>query len=369
MTRIQSSEEYKRCLDRIADMDDDERIERIKSRLTKWSKDIGFELSKSEIDILPLLNKLLLVSSDAKQQDDESSEVYRHAEYEALTGAILDGNDDGDFVREELSAKDFSVSGLKQVALLHKIREVRALVGFTRLDPPSSGKLGIPDADLGRFQCVKQPETNWYPGYEVRGEGIFLEFDNTTIEEWIASSPHALAQAKKINDNVLRCGRSGVRNITPKFVFLHTLSHMLIRQFSFECGYNSASLRERIYCDIEHPEFPMCGLFIYTTSGDAEGTLGGLVRQGRSDCLPDVLKAAIAGAMWCSNDPVCIDSGGQGRDGLNMAACHSCMLLPETSCEEYNVYLDRSLIVGKMLDRSTGYFTSWLNANNNGMLG
>lgn len=227
----------------------------------------------------------------------------------------------------------------------------------------SSGVLGVPGMDEGRFQCVKQSETDWYPGYEVRGEGIFLQFDNAIITEWLNKNIHAQTQVKKIRKNADLADREIGNKANAKFIFLHTLSHLLIQQLSFESGYNSASLRERIYCDIDHLEFPMCGLFIYTACGDSEGTLGGLVRQGRPDRLTNIVKTALERALWCSNDPICSESGGQGRNALNLAACHSCALLPETSCEEFNILLDRTLLIGGALHRENGYFTSWLSGN------
>ncbi|WP_349398404.1 DUF1998 domain-containing protein, partial [Clostridium perfringens] len=90
------------------------------------------------------------------------------------------------------------------------------------------------------------------------------------------------------------------------------------------CGYSSTSLRERIYCNMLENDYNMNGILIYTANGDSEGTLGGLVRQGREDKLPKIINSAIEKARFCSSDPVCIESKGQGRDALNLAACYSC---------------------------------------------
>lgn len=148
--------------------------------------------------------------------------------------------------------------------------------------------------------------------------------------------------------------------ITPKFFLLHTLSHLLIKQLSFECGYSIASLSERIYCAEEAEGKSMAGVFIYTASGDSEGTLGGLVRQGRPDALPRIFRKAILNAQTCSNDPVCILSHGQGRESLNLAACYACGLLPETCCEERNGFLDRGLIVGTFEKKDIGFWRELL---------
>jgi hypothetical protein len=138
---------------------------------------------------------------------------------------------------------------------------------------------------------------------------------------------------------------------------LHSLSHLLIKQLSFECGYSVASLSERIYCAENNDGKQMAGIFIYTASGDSEGTLGGLVRQGRRDALPNIFKKAISSAKTCSNDPVCILSHGQGRDALNLAACHACALLPETCCKESNAFLDRGVLIGTYDNKMMGFYS------------
>ena len=104
----------------------------------------------------------------------------------------------------------------------------------------------------------------------------------------------------------------------------------------------------------------MAGVFIYTASGDSEGTLGGLVRQGRSDTFLAIFKKAMESAITCSNDPVCSLSKGQGRDSLNLSACYACSLIPETSCEEFNAFLDRGMIVGTYENRTIGFYSSQL---------
>jgi hypothetical protein len=139
---------------------------------------------------------------------------------------------------------------------------------------------------------------------------------------------------------------------------MHTFAHLLIKRLCFNCGYGSSSLRERIYfSNIE--ETQMNGILIYTSSGDSEGSLGGLVRQGREQYLGNLTKEAIADAEWCSADPVCSDigqSGGQGPNNVNGSACHNCCLVPETSCEEFNMLLDRGLVIGTT--KYSGFFST-----------
>src|SRR5207244_2216447 len=128
-------------------------------------------------------------------------------------------------------------------------------------------------------------------------------------------------------------------------------------QLSFECGYGSASLRERIYCSSGSVSEGMNGVLIYTASGDSEGTMGGLVRQGEPDRLLRTMVAALQKAQWCSSDPICIETTGQGTDNANLAACHGCLLISETSCEEGNRLLDRAMLVGKPEDPQLGFFS------------
>ena len=105
----------------------------------------------------------------------------------------------------------------------------------------------------------------------------------------------------------------------------------------------------------------MCGVLIYTASGDSEGSLGGLVRQGEPGRLEDTILAAIHNAEWCSSDPICIQSPGQGPESCNLAACHNCALLPETCCECGNRLLDRGTIVGVLENEDIGYFSELRN--------
>lgn len=364
-TKIKNSAEFMDYKSKIKDNEEFEpgtRVAYISKRFEKWLSDLSSAINVDKRFIRPIL-KMLLWDEDNSEIEDASSEVYRQAEFSALNGTTPQSDDD-DFQREEISGSEYDIPGVIQVALLHKVREVRALIGFTRLDPPSTGTLGIPLQDEGRFQCVKRYETRWYPGYEVRGEGIFIQFYNDFVSDWIHSNTYVSNQIAQLRKNASLDDRIQKSKIDAKYIFLHTLSHLLIQRLSFESGYNSASLRERIYCDIEHPDFPMCGILIYTACGDSEGTLGGLVRQGLPGRLRKIFASALENARWCSNDPVCNESTGQGRNAMNLAACHACALLPETSCEEYNVLLDRTLLIGSITERNAGYFSLWLDQIN-----
>ena len=88
--------------------------------------------------------------------------------------------------------------------------------------------------------------------------------------------------------------------------------------------------------------------------------MGGLVRQGEPARLLKTLTTTLRRAQWCSSDPICIETAGQGTDNANLAACHGCLLISETSCEEGNRLLDRPMLVGKPNEPGMGFFAQML---------
>lgn len=326
----------------------------IVAQIESYCERIGLEIGISKDQVKPVLVRKWRQPSD--EEYSTLSVKYKAEEYEALSGEISFGNDDcGDFLREQTNILEYDLPYVKRISLIHKVREVQALIGFSRIKPADKSE---PIGKQGDVVSVKDPETNWYPAYEVRGEGIFIEFDSDEIDKWRNENSELQRRINILNDNYAKSfiGSSNPRTVTGKFVLLHTLSHLLIKQLSFECGYSIASLRERIYCSEASEGKDMAGILIYTASGDSEGTMGGLVRQGRSDTFPSIFKKAIESGMACSNDPVCSLSLGQGRDSLNLAACYSCTLIPETSCEEFNIFLDRGTVVGTFNNPSLGFY-------------
>jgi len=224
-------------------------------------------------------------------------------------------------------------------------------------------------AQLFRDRPVERQD-QWLPAIEVFGEGIYLELREERIAEWQRHWEDALRE-RLIEAFLLRLGGL-VQALPPldspgiawasRFLLVHTLAHILINQLVFECGYSTASLRERLYVSAD-PTAPMAGMLIYTAAGDAEGTLGGLVRLARPDRLGAVLRRALDRASWCSADPVCSEHlGGQGSRLANLAACHACVLLPETSCETINQGLDRAMVLGTPNDRTYGFLASLLDS-------
>jgi len=282
-------------------------------------------------------------------------EEFRHSEYQAICDGKVGPDTDLYVQCAELRDYDPIVEKFfSRIRLVHKLRETRALAGFTRILPPD-GNLDSP-----RLQPLKlDSRIEWLPAIKVYGEGIFFELNLSAINGWLTTNSGISKRLTPLIDhyNAVRVGRQQPhRNVTAKFLLLHTLAHVLINQLSFDCGYGSASLRERIYCDFTDPTKPMQGLLIYTASGDSEGSMGGLVRQGKPGRFEQTLRRAIHHAAWCSSDPVCIESSGQGSDSANLAACHGCCLLAETSCEEGNRLLDRALLTGTPEAPNLGFF-------------
>jgi hypothetical protein len=226
------------------------------------------------------------------------------------------------------------------------------LNGFSRINPPPYREF-----DRNDQHQLSLKRQRWLPGVRVFGEGIFLTLNEQAVKKWLDNHDvvHRYDEiVQNLNRIYVRLNRSP-RVLPPRFFLLHTLAHALIRRLSYECGYGSASLRERLYCS-EHGSHTMSGVLIYTAAGDCEGTMGGLVQQGKPGRFEPLLVGALEDSLWCSSDPLCVESHGQGIDSLNLAACHACCLLPETSCEEGNRFLDRVALVGRPDNRLLGFF-------------
>lgn len=264
----------------------------------------------------------------------------RSHEFEALSTA----RESEDLVVRETTYVQGDIPGLDQINAVARLKETRALKGFSRIKPI------LVDAETGRNQFRRKsrgPGTNWLPAIRNVGEGIFISLDMHYLNKW-ESQTNLISRINRIEERLILNGISDPnRQITPRRVLLHTLSHALIQELVIECGYTAASLKERIYANGDQ-----AGLLIYTASPDADGTMGGLVEMADTPTFKRVLATALQGAGWCSNDPVCMELGvhGQGPYGANLSACHSCSLLPETACEMFNLGLDRAVLVGDTLN-------------------
>jgi hypothetical protein len=247
-------------------------------------------------------------------------------------------------------------SFIERVLLLERLREVNALIGFTRVEAPEESddpSERVPMANLSR----NRPD--WVPASQVHGEGIFLQFNEEALVAW-----ESLDAVKKV-DRMLRGGHTGWRNsrhLDPeegypgiRFAMLHTLSHLLIREMALECGYNASSIRERIYANTSNDN-PQAGILIYTAAADSDGTLGGLVDLGKPENLGRLLEQALNRSTICSSDPLCSEHDPEKDRSLHGAACHACSFVAETSCERGNRYLDRALLVPTLEHTAAAFF-------------
>ena len=305
-------------------------------------------------------------SKPAATINEATETAFRRVEYE-----VLRQEQNEELLVTRSVALDKYDSALQKmfarIMLIHKLRETRVFAGFTRVYAENSQKLDERKKMLRRESSF-EADKNWLPASLVFGEGLFFELDEQLLQRWERDFSEPLARHLQplANSHGQLVKQRGSQNQAPaaRFVLLHTLSHLLINRLTFECGYTSAALRERLYVSTK-PDAPMAGLLIYTADGDSDGTLGGLVRMGQPGKLESVLFNALDHARWCSSDPVCSEMGahGQGPDSCNLAACHSCALVPETSCENFNRFLDRQMLVnGFSAGMTAGFFDFVQNA-------
>ena len=277
-------------------------------------------------------------------------------EWEVLTAANPPA-DYPHFMSKKVGTPTGFENRIARVLLLERLREVNALLGFTRVEAPE--ETSDPN-ERPQMAGLARRKPDWVPANQVHGEGIFIQFDETVLQAW-----EAQAGVQRV-DGMLKAGHGGWRNsrhLDPnegypgiRYAMLHTLSHLLIRELALECGYNAASIRERIYADSASHR---AGILIYTAAADSDGTLGGLVDLGKPENLGRLLRQALNRSKVCSSDPLCSEHD-PGKDrSLHAAACHACSLVAETSCERGNRYLDRSLLV-QTLDRVDAAFFAGL---------
>jgi len=247
------------------------------------------------------------------------------------------------------------------VGAVSRLREVRALAGFSRIEPyPVSGERIQRAIQDGFISPLSKARQNWLPAAEIRGEGLFLRFRTQSINEWIAANPEISARISILESRSasVAAARGYQRDyqITPRLLLVHSFSHALIRTISIDSGYSSSALRERLYVKEADANGPaMNGVLIYTGSPDSEGSLGGLVRLAEESQLLRIVQGAIRSAEWCGSDPVCRETDPrQSGDRISGAACHCCLLLPETACEKFNRELDRTMLVGSSPDEPSG---------------
>ncbi len=253
------------------------------------------------------------------------------------------------FKAEEEPTPDYLKPYFNRIIRVTRLREVRVLLGFTRLDASD------PDADeqTNIVYLNKGKSEKWLPAAEVNGEGIFIVFNKDTIEKWV-KDPAISSLSKKYAECYKEfCELKGWNVAIPRdvrYVLMHTFSHHLIKQMSMSSGYSSSAIRERIYFGKD-----MSGILLYTGSSDKEGSLGGLVELGNINQLNILMRDAFQEALLCTNDPECMNNIPAGNNS-NGAACHSCSMISETACENGNRMLDRGLMVPIVGRENQAYF-------------
>lgn len=288
-------------------------------------------------------------------------------EYQYLVNTATFSPEEKDLILEEISLNDeLKNYAFEKIVKIKRLKLTSVQTGYTRLSPmdrdtfSKSGDKFIrfdnKDVPLkAKFTVAKPNETEYLMGVENFGEGIFIKWNDDKIKSFIAEylqnnkcniAVQTLLSRIKQNEMISKDKFSNTTHLA-KTLLIHSFSHLIIKELEFLCGYPSSSVAERIYCDTD----TMNGLLIYTIAG-SEGSFGGLIKQAYSDNFTKILSSALMRAKDCTSDPICYESDGQGVGGLNYAACYSCLLISETSCEEFNSFLDRKTLI----DKQFGFF-------------
>ncbi len=311
-------------------------------------------LIKRLVRLYNLTTDMAMKNIDAVFEEKNRDDLTYHELLEDEYRALANETNEGEFITKEEVVPEFINKYISKIMLIKKMTETIVEVGFKRINP----EYDLTDSNT-YTRLTDKINQKWLPGVNQKGEGIFIEFNEEEIQKWenksqVINRYHSIIKRKE--EGYLKGLK---KTIAPRTILLHTLAHAIIRQLTFECGYSSAALKERIYTTFEEGTIDMAGILIYTTSSDADGSLGGLVKQGRTQNFRKILEKTIENIAWCSTDPLCIEREQSGYKNLNLAACHACLLIPETSCELRNILLDRAAIRGKLDNLEIGFFNEF----------
>ena len=301
---------------------------------------IGYQLDSINADIVGeqdyTTESLFQAVKDHYENEDKADRNPRVDEFKRLNDKNYDRDSSSpDILLKFEEVPDMLKNQIERLVRVDRMREIRALVGFTR------------KVSSNPRNTLWKKKQNWLPAIETNGEGVFFSFNKNFMENIESESDNELSfeilenwKTRLAEDQgFIASGPTRDTEIGIKFIFLHTLAHVLIRQLSLDSGYNSASLHERIYCSED-----MAGILIYTASVDSEGTLGGLSRIGRTENFKELMINALNESEFCSSDPLCEFGDMSISEPLNGASCYCCSILPETCCDHYNLFLDRRLL-------------------------
>lgn len=290
----------------------------------------------------------------------DSFEEYRWQEYQCFTKneTISISEENSGLSFRDIELNEFLNSFFKKIQQVEDLKVTQVQMGFSRVRPKERIIINnkVEETTEGKnIYSIESDEVFVLPANESLGEGLFFQFNEEKIEKWtdlILNNDSRFSRFFENQDlsSQFASAKQKIKNNGFKHFLIHSFSHMLMRELEFSCGYPTASLKERLYIS-NNPERPMSGVLIYTAEG-SEGSMGGLVWQGQPERITDLIKKGIERTTNCSSDPLCWESSGQGIYDLNLAACFSCSLVSETACEEWNLGLDRRVLV----DPEFGFF-------------
>jgi hypothetical protein len=297
--------------------------------------------------------------SERESEISKSENEYRYDEYNFITTKDCEriGND---LIFEKINNDFFQNDLIKSIYKMDKIKMTFVQTSYTRQEPIFTD-LYLKDEVLitntketlsKKFTSKYGANTKYLPAVESFGEGVFFDFDNNVLNEWLKNFPQVVDRLNVVFEILKKTDSSVFKNLelTPKFILIHSFSHLIIKELEYLCGYPSTSIQERLYID---EKLGMYGVLIYTIAG-SEGSYGGLTSLCESKKIGKLIQSAMTRARDCATDPICYHTSGQGVGNLNLSACFSCTLLPETSCEMFNCFLDRRILI----DKEYGYLNN-----------
>ncbi len=319
----------------------------IKKLLTRVKEEETVSVIRDYFDDLQASDEEIIRSWNAVklsyEQKEKRSELSVYEDEYTILSAYENNNSDNFSSYSSVVPQKYQPF-FEQVAVVDRLTVTQAFTGFTRITRNENNKVAI-----------SQYPKKWLPAVELTGEGIFIRFNNEKVLQWrnTNSSRYNMMKQAMEDSNFI------MESFSEVYVMLHTFAHLFIREISNICGYSTASIREKIYSEIDTDknEVKMCGVLIYVSSSDSDSSLGGLISVAdNEDIFVKIMDSMLERANWCSGDPLCIASMKQGYKNLNYSACHDCTLLPETSCEIFNCFLDRASIVGLPDNPDSGFF-------------
>lgn len=321
-------------------------------------KESGREFSEQLIQ--DLINKNF---SERELEIAKTENQYRFDEYRYITSKTTPQSIENKLIFEKIDESLYQKDLLKSIFKMDKIKITSVQTSFTRQEPISSNLI-LKDEDsekvtkesiVKKFTSSFGKSTKYLPAIESFGEGIFFEFNNEILNNWIEHNPKIKERVSILigNQSHFESHLNDDFELNPKYVLIHTFSHLIIKELEYLCGYPSTSIQERLYID---DELGMNGVLIYTIAG-SEGSYGGITSICDDNKIGKLIESAMIRATDCATDPICYHTHGQGVANLNLSACFSCTLLPETSCEKFNCYLDRRILI----DKDYGYFKALIN--------